>query len=109
MGIAFGDIKKTKDGGKTWNVVFNGIGNTDDKVFKIGSNIEFIDENIGFLTMPSTGGEMSELYITKDGGFNFSKLELEQTEEDKNIYDYYNLPKEENGELILEIGQGSDR
>lgn len=109
MGIAFGDIKKTKDGGKTWNVVFNGIGNTDDKVFKIGSNIEFIDENIGFLTMPSTGGETSELYITKDGGFNFSKLELEQTEEGKNIYDYYNLPKEENGELILEIGQGSDR
>ena len=52
---------------------------------------------------------MSELYITKDGGFNFSKLELEQTEEGKNIYDYYNLPKEENGELILEIGQGSDR
>lgn len=109
MGIAFGDVKKTEDGGRTWNVVFNGIGNTDDKVFSRGSNIKFINENLGFLSMPNTAGEFSELYITKDGGISFTKLELEQTQEDKEIYDYYNLPKEENGELILEVGQGSDR
>ncbi len=109
MGIAFGDIKKTNDGGKTWQVVFNGIGNSDDKVFSRGSKIKFFDENLGFLTMPDGNGYTCELYITKDGGVTFTRMNVQQTEEDSNIYNYYELPeKEDDGILSLEVGQGSD-
>ena len=54
--------------------------------------------------MPQTSGESSYLYITKDGGATFNKLELFESD----IYDYYNLPTEESGILKLKITQGSD-
>ena len=109
MGIAFGDIKKTTDGGKTWQIVFNGFGNEGEKVFKRGSIIKFIDENLGFITMPDANGYTSELYITKDGGVSFTRMNVQQTEEDSSIYDYYELPEQDNdGTLTLEVGQGSD-
>ena len=103
MGAAFGKISKTIDGGENWADIFFGIGN-EDKIFKTSSQIKFINENIGFLTMPSTGGESSDLYITKDGGNSFNRLEI--TEND--IYDYYNLPVIEDGVLSIKITQGSD-
>lgn len=104
MGIAFGEISKTTDGGKSWDDIFYGIGN-DEKVFKRSSEIKFINENVGFLTMPMSGTDnSSELYITKDGGNNFNKVEILQSD----IYDYYNLPTIENEKLHLKITQGSD-
>ena len=103
MGTAFGKISKTVDGGKNWTDIYFGIGN-EEKIFKRSSQIKFVNENIGFLTMPSAGGENSELYITKDGGSSFSKLEII----DSNIYDYYNLPIFEEGVLSIKITQGSD-
>ena len=109
MGIAFGDIKKTTDGGKTWQIVFNGFGNEGEKIFRRRSKIKFFDENLGFLTMPDANGNTCELYSTKDGGVSFTRMNVQQTEEDINIYDYYELPeKEKNGILELEVGQGSD-
>ena len=102
MGTAFGTISKTNDGGETWNDVYFGVG--DEKIFKTSSQIKFINENIGFLTMPITGGEKSELYISKDGGVSFEKLEIIKSD----IYDYYNLPTFENNTLYLKITQGSD-
>lgn len=54
--------------------------------------------------MPSTGGESSEMYITKNGGYSFNKLEIINSD----IYDYYNLPTFENGVLSIKIAQGSD-
>ena len=103
MGIAFGKISKTTDGGNKWNDIFFGVGN-ENKIFKRSSQIKFINENIGFLTMPSVGGESSDLYITKDGGNSFNKLEITEN----NIYDYYNLPIIEDGVLSIKITQGSD-
>ena len=103
MGIAFGKISKTTDGGNKWNDIFFGVGN-ENKIFKRSSQIKFINENIGFLTMPSVGGESSDLYITKDGGNSFNKLEIMEN----NIYDYYNLPIIEDGVLSIKITQGSD-
>lgn len=103
MGTAFGKISKTVDGGKNWTDIYFGIGN-EEKIFKRFSQIKFVDENIGFLTMPSAGGENSELYITKDGGNSFSKLEIIESD----IYDYYNLPIFEEGVLSIKITQGSD-
>ena len=59
--------------------------------------------------MPNAGGETSELYITKDGGITFTRMNVQQTEEERDIYDYYELPeKEDDGTLTLEVGQGSD-
>lgn len=103
MGIAFGEISKTVDGGENWNDIYFGVGN-EDKIFKTSSQIKFINENIGFLTMPVTGEESSEIYITKDGGINFSKLDILESD----IYDYYNLPTIENDILYIKITQGSD-
>ena len=103
MGIAFGKISKTTDGGNKWNDIFFGVGN-ENKIFKRSSQIKFINENIGFLTMPSVGGESSDLYITKDGGNSFNKLEIMEN----NIYDFYNLPIIEDGVLSIKITQGSD-
>lgn len=103
MGTAFGKISKTVDGGKNWTDIYFGIGN-EEKIFKRSSQIKFVNENIGFLTMPSAGGENSELYITKDGGSSFSKLEIIESD----IYDYYNLPIFEEGVLSIKITQGSD-
>ena len=103
MGIAFGKISKTTDGGNKWNDIFLGVGN-ENKIFKRSSQIKFINENIGFLTMPSVGGESSDLYITKDGGNSFNELEITEN----NNYDYYNLPIIEDGVLSIKITQGSD-
>lgn len=100
MGQAFGTIKKTIDGGYSWQVISNGINET----FSRGSNIRFLDENTGFLTIPNAGGEYQELYITKNGAQTFEKIILENNE----IYDYYNLPTIENNVLTLKITQGSD-
>lgn len=103
VGMARGKISKTVDGGETWNDIFWGIGD-DEKFFKAASQIKFINENIGFLTMPMVGGESSEIYITKDGGNKFTKLEILESD----IYDYYNLPIFENEKLYIKISQGSD-
>lgn len=105
MGIAFGKISKTTDGGDHWTEVSHGISEGgEETIFKTSSQIKFITEDIGFLTMPSTPGDYSELYMTRDGGLSFSKLDVF----DSDIYDYYNLPTEEDSKLTLEISQGSD-
>ena len=87
---AFGKISKTTDGGQSWTDINYGIGEGAKQVFKTSSKIKFINENIGFLTMPQTSGESLDLYITKNGGITFNKLELFESD----LYDYYNLPNE---------------
>ena len=104
MGIAFGNISKSTDGGRNWVQISHGIMQGDKEIFKTSSQIKFVDENTGFLTMPATSGESCELYMTSDSGKTFSKLDIIQSD----IYDYYNLPVSENGKLYLEISQGSD-
>ena len=56
-GSVLGKISKSTDGGKTWKVVNKGVGDYGQEEFKVYSQIYFIDEEIGFLTMPSTTGE----------------------------------------------------
>lgn len=103
MGVAFGKISKTVDGGINWTDIYLGIGN-DEKIFKTSSQIKFFNENVGFLTMPLTGGESCELYITKDGGNSFNKLKIIESD----VYDYYNIPTLKENLLNIKITQGSD-
>lgn len=72
--------------------------------FKTSSKIRFFNENLGFLTMPGTTGEDCNLYITINGGETFEEVKILESE----IYDYYNLPRMEEGKLILRISQGED-
>ena len=62
----------------------------------------FASENVGFITMPDRMGEVSYLYITKDGGNTFEKLELATNPD----CDYYLLPTIENGEIHIKIAVG---
>lgn len=103
VGVAWGKIAKTVDGGRTWNNIYYGVG-SEEKTFSRASKIKFINEEIGFLTMPFDSERQCEIYITRDGGYNFEKLELVNSE----IYDYYNLPTVEDNILYLKISQGAD-
>ena len=104
VGTAWGRISETIDGGKTWTDIFYGIGENDEKVFSRGSQIKFINENVGFLTMSTTMGTYQQLYITRDGGATFEELKII----DSSIYDFYELPTFEDGIIKVEINQGSD-
>lgn len=101
-GIAIGKISKTTDGGKSWKDIFYGFGEYEfERTFSEASEIKFIDENIGYLTMPRINGEYSDLYETRDGGYTFSKVNIIEN----GIYDYYNLPMQKDGKLYLEIAE----
>ena len=102
-GQAFGELCKTEDGGITWTNIFYGIGD-EEKIFRTSTQFKFVNEKVGFLSMPSVGGEKSSMYITRDGGYNFEELIVEQSD----IYDYYNLPTVENETIYMKISQGSD-
>lgn len=104
VGTALGKIRKTTNGGENWEDINYGIGEGEEKTFSRGSQIKFIDEVTGFLTMPSTSGEYSELYVTTDGGYTFSKLQILESD----IYDYYNMPTYKNHKLRIKITQGTD-
>lgn len=103
-GSVLGKISKSTDGGKTWKVVNKGVGDYGQEEFKVYSQIYFIDEEIGFLTMPSTTGEYCKLYMSRNGGATFEKINIE----DNQIYDYYSLPEKNDNVLTLKISQGSD-
>lgn len=102
-GQAFGELCKTEDGGINWTNIFYGIGD-EEKNFRTSTQFKFINEKVGFLSMPSVGGEKSTIYITRDGGYNFDELVISKSD----IYDYYNLPTVENGIIYIKISQGSD-
>lgn len=104
MSDAFGSIKKTSDGGNTWEDVSYGIGDGNYRHFKADSHIHFINERLGYLTMPSGGGESCPLYVSEDGGNSFASVEID----DNGDYDYFGIPVYENNQLSLIITKGSD-
>ena len=73
MSDACGAIYKTTNGGKSWDEVYTGVYNGHDSSFSTGTKMVFANENVGFITMPDIQGEVSDLYITKDGGVTFEK------------------------------------
>lgn len=102
---------------------FGGLGDIPDRTFNRNSEVKFMNEDIGFLTMPRLDGTEGEIYETKDGGKSFTKINIIEKEGKKitmqygenkveilesEIFDYYELPEEKNGKLYLKITQGSD-
>lgn len=102
MGDARGSIYKTSNRGINWEEVSNGIDNGDFVVFSSGTKIFFPTESVGFFTMPDVMGEKSDLYMTRDGGKTFQKLDLATNPD----CDYYHLPTSENGEIHIKITVG---
>ena len=102
MSDAFGAIYKTTNGGKSWDKVYTGVYNGHDSSFSTGTKMVFANENVGFITMPDIQGEVSDLYITKDGGVTFEKLNLSTNFK----CDYYHIPTIENGEIHIKITVG---
>lgn len=73
LGSRFYKLEKTSDGGKTWeninsNPFLDGTG--------VAEGIEFLNENFGFAGLQGGSGEHSEIYVTRDGGANFEKINL---------------------------------
>lgn len=104
MTDAFGSIKYTSNGGKTWSDRSYGVGENNYTHFKINSKCLFIDEDTAFLTMPAGGGQDSRLFMSTDGGRTFSRITFSTAGD----YDYYNLPVYENGVLTVKNTMGSD-
>lgn len=109
-GSRFYVLEKTIDGGSTWERIhedpFSGqLGVTE--------GLLFMDENIGFAGLTGASQSYSALYLTKDGGKSFEKIELPmdtvtQLPESAQEYgytivdfDYLHMPeKKEDGWLI---------
>lgn len=104
MGTAAGRISKTTDGGSTWTTLFEGVETSAGKVFSRYTEINFINEELGFIIMPDTGNYLSDLYFTSDGN-TFKKLILTNDED----FDYYYMPEHVDGIFTLKITKGFDR
>ena len=114
-GERFIEILKTQDGGETWTSVGNGP--NENGSIRDGAQFKMFDENVGFLVNPVSAGEKATLYKTTDGMKTFSEVQIPaQTLEDttfnldwQDVYDTPEMPyMNENSELILVVGQGSD-
>lgn len=102
MSDAFGAIYKTTNSGISWEKLYTGVYNGYDSSFSTGTELVFANENVGFITMPDIQGDVSDLYITKDGGVTFEKLNLASNPK----CDYYHIPTIENGEIHVKITVG---
>lgn len=114
-GERFIEILKTQDRGETWTSVGNGP--NENGSIRDGAQFKMFGENVGFLVNPVSAGEKAILYKTTDGMKTFSEVQipaqtLEDTTLNLNWQDVYDTPEmpyiDENNELILVVGQGSD-
>ncbi len=111
LGSRLYSLQKTVNGGEEWTVVnpdpFGGSTG-------MGAELQFLDEDLGFLYLSHSGGANGEVYITRDGGTTVTLISLELPQIDLGggtVSEVYDTPKnviEEENELILEIGQGAD-
>ncbi len=103
-GTAWGKISKTNDGGETWNVVNTGIEYYGDFIFKTATEMLFISEDKGYVTMPQVMGNYCDLYVTTDSAKTFSQVILPEHD----IYDNYKLPVIQGRYVYLKINKGTD-
>lgn len=111
-GTRFYVMEKTIDGGSVWECI-----NDDPFGGDAGSaeGLIFYDENFGIAGLAGASQSDSELYITRDGGISFEKIELpmntvtELPESAKNYgfsvedYDYLNMPEKDDMSLTVMV------
>jgi hypothetical protein len=111
LGSRFYSLLKTENGGTSWETL-----NQDPYIGRTGvsAGIIFINEELGFIGMSHSGGSYGELYRTKDGGASFEEVSIPEIQvslsetETYNPFDLPEMPFEENGKLLLLVGQGQD-
>jgi transcriptional regulator with XRE-family HTH domain len=99
----------TKDGGISWQAG----GSAPSTQILTGMN--FLNQDIGYLSYSNMNGDSGELYETVDGGNSFTKitlpdgnLENSQGLTFQQVYDTPQVPHLENGIPVLYVSQGSD-
>lgn len=100
------EIMKTTDGGESWTH----IGRAPEE--KTVNDIGFVTESIGFVCYEGTDNSAGRMYITRDSGATFVKVNLpEQTLTDSDgksfgrIFVRYQVPVLEGGRLIAKVYQ----
>lgn len=97
----------TKDGGQTWQTC-------DTPSLWTFTGMNFLNQDIGFLSYSTEGGGSGELYETTDGGQSFTKVILpdgniaEANGPFGQVYDTPQVPHLENGVPVLYVTQGSN-
>lgn len=112
LGSRYYELEKTTDSGGTWikineNPFSNNLG--------VAHGIRFYNENVGIIGLSGASQTYSSLFITKDGGTTFRKIELpmnlitELSQKDTQTintieeYDFLNIPTEKEGILRMEV------
>ena len=72
-GSRFYNFEKTKDGGTTWTEV---NGDPFDQNMGVPNGLLFFTNDFGFAGLTYASEDFSMLYVTKDGGETFERLEL---------------------------------
>ncbi len=102
------EIAKTSDGGETWEW----MGTAPEKGRL--SDIGFVSESVGFVCYSNTSRESGRIYITRDGGASFVKLNFPQqtliSTDDKayvfsEVFCIYEVPYLDKGILVAKIYQ----
>lgn len=111
-GSRFYQLEQTEDGGNTWNCA-----NEDPFGGESGvtEGLLFFDENFGAAGLTGASRSHSSIYLTRDGGASFEKIELPfsqvtelpETAEDYGLtmedYDYLSMPKQEGERLLIAV------
>ena len=113
LGSYFYKLYYSDNNGINWKELNDNPFNDDAGV---AEGLEFIDENLGFISMGGASGEFSSIYITTDGGKNFSeiKLPMEQVKKSPNPdipldkYKYLTMPIIENDLMKIVVKSHRD-
>ncbi len=111
LGSRFYGLLKSEDGGENWETI-----NGDPYLNRTGvsAGITFIDDALGFIALSHSGGTHAELYRTFDGGLSYEEIYFPIMEvplgenEVHEPFDFPGMPYEENGRLLIKVGQGGD-
>ena len=109
-GSRFYNFEKTKDGGTTWTEV---NGDPFDQNMGVAEGLLFFTNDFGFAGLTYASEDFSMLYVTKDGGETFERLELpldtvtELPSEAEELgftiedYDYHTMPQIVDGKMEI--------
>ena len=104
-------LYKTIDAGKSWDML-----NENPFLGEMGqaSEITFIDDNLGFISLSKSGGSYAKLFRTDNGGMSYTEISIPAVNvplndmESYNPFDYPSMPYERDGALYMKVKQGSD-